>query len=180
MPSPHKSSRRKSKITAICGLLSALSLVILLMGSIIPAALFACPVLAMVMSIPAVEQFGTKTAFCLYAVTAILALLLAADKELAMFYLFVGYYPAIRQKLDRFPRWARIVIKLLIFNTAIAVMYALIIFVFRLSAVIAEFHTTGRTLIALTVLLGNITFLLFDICLKRLTYVYNTKFAGKI
>ena len=93
--------REKTRKLALCGMLCALAAVFLLLGSVIPAALYCCPILAMAALLPVREEFGTKLALTAYAAVAILGLLLAADRELAGVWLFWGWYPAVQPALDR-------------------------------------------------------------------------------
>ena len=81
----YQSFHRQSRRLALCGLMTALSVVLLSMGSFIPLATFACPMLAMLCLIPVICEFGPRTGQMVYAAAAPLALLLVADKELAFF-----------------------------------------------------------------------------------------------
>ena len=93
--------RASARRTALCGLLAAVSVVCLMMGSLIPAALYACPILAMAALLPLREQFGHSPALTTYAAVSILALLLVPDKELALLYVFFGWYVPLQPFLDR-------------------------------------------------------------------------------
>ena len=167
--------RRRSRRLALCGMLAALALVILSLGSLIPLATFACPMLAMLCLLPALWGYGGRTALLLYAGTALLALPLCADKELALFYVFLGWYPALRPRLASLPRPVRWVVKCGLFWAAMAGMYALILWVFRLEAVTAELAGyTAATAIGLLAM-GTAVFLLFDRALEVLTDRYRRK-----
>ena len=66
----------KSKQIALCGLLCALAVTLLLLGGVIPIATFCAPLLAMVILLPILEEYGPRTAAAAYGAAAILALLL--------------------------------------------------------------------------------------------------------
>ena len=64
---------------------------------------------------------------------------------------------------------ARAILKLLIFNAAIGVLYAILVFLFQMEAVVQEFSQTAPIWIVLLLVLGNVTFLIYDLVLGRLT-----------
>ena len=103
-----------------------------------------------------------------WAVTAVLTLLIGADKEAAFFYLFFGWYPIAKDGLDRVsPKLLRFLLKLLIFSAAAAVMYALTCYVLGIEEIIDSFSDKAwvNILFLAAVIL---CMMLFDIMLKRL------------
>ena len=52
----------KSKQIALCGLLCALAVTMLLLGGILGIGMFAGPILAMAVLLPILEEYGAKTA----------------------------------------------------------------------------------------------------------------------
>lgn len=154
-----------AKKIAISGMLAAVALVIMCMGGMIPVATYVCPVLCMVLGCFVLRICGRRYAWTWYGAVAILSLLIGPDKEAAAVFLFLGYYPLIKQKIDdlRFS-W---VFKLLYFNVVITALYGLLIFVLGLGELYAEFSTAGIAGLALMLLLGNFTFFLLDRVLCR-------------
>ena len=163
---------RQSRRMALCGLLSALSVVLMSLGGVIPLATFACPMLALLCLIPILCEYGGRTALLVYGVAAVLSLLLCADKEMALFYTFLGWYPVLRPRLGQVPRLLRILSKCVLFSGAMGVMYLLILYLFRLEAVVAEFSMYSPLMLASLLALGNVVFLLFDRTLGILMLVY--------
>lgn len=164
--------QRQSRKIALCGMMTALSAAVLSGGSLIPMATFACPMLAMLCLLPILHDWGAKYALMVYAASAVLALILCADKELALFYAFLGWYPALRPKLAPLPRPIRIILKCAIFTLAMTVMYLLIIFLFQMKAVVEEFAGYSAFMLALLVVLGNVSFLMLDVLLLRMSGLY--------
>lgn len=167
--------RRQSRRIALCGLLAALTTALLALGSLIPLAAVACPMLAMVCLLPVVLLYGPGAALLVYAGAALLALLLCADKEPALLYVFLGWYPALRPRLSRLPRLFRVPVKCALFSLAVSAMYALALHLFRMEAIVEEFagYSTAMTLGLLA--LGNVVFLLFDRCLGTLSPLLRAK-----
>ena len=156
-------------------MMAALTVVILCLGGMIPLATFACAMLAMLCLIPAVCEYGAGTAVLLYAAASILVLLLGPDKEIALLYAFFGWYPALRSRLGGIPRPVRWLVKCGLFSAAMAVMYTLILRLFRLGAVVEEFAGYSTAMILGLLALGNVTFLAFDQALARLTALYQKR-----
>ena len=165
---------------AFCGVLSALAVALLLAGGIIPLATYCCPILAMLALLPVLEEFGPRLALISYAAVSVLGLLLAPDKEVACFFLFLGYYPILRPQLDRLrSRLVRTLLKLVLFNVSILALYLLLLFVFQLSAILEDFAGLSLLMGGAMLLIGNCTFLVLDGLLSRLTLVYRYRLRKK-
>lgn len=167
--------RFESLRMALCGMTAAVAVLILSLGSLVPLATFVCPVLAMLCLLPALCRYGAGTALLPYGAAAILGLLLCPDKEVALLFAFLGWYPCARARLASLPRWLRPIVKCAVFTVSILAMYALILHVFRLEAVSAEFAAYTRALKTALLLLGNATFLLLDQSLSRLETLYRRR-----
>lgn len=163
----HQRFRRESRRAALCGMMAALSVLILSLGSFIPLMTFLVPVLAMLCLTPVTARFGTGAALLVYGAVSLLSLPLCPDLEAALLYVFLGWYPAVRGRLTALPRPLRPVVKCVLFTAAVLAMYALILRVFRLEAVSSEFAGYSRGLRAALLLLGNAAFLLLDQVLAR-------------
>lgn len=172
--------RRQSRRMALGGVMAALTVVILSLGSLIPLATFVSPLLGMVCLIPLVCRYGPGTALMVYAGAGILSLFLCADKELAFLYVFLGWYPALRPRLEGVAsKVLRGAVKCVLFSAAVAAMYLLLIFLFRMEAVAAEFAEYSAFAVAGLLVLGNVTFLLFDRALGQLMRLYRWKFMKR-
>ena len=172
--------RRETRELALAGMLAALGAVLLCLGGIIPLATYAAPVLASAVVLVAREECRASAAFGCYAVSAALGLLLSPDREAALLYAFLGYYPLLKPRLDALrPRPLRALSKLLLCCAAVGTMYALLIFVLRLEAVVREFSETSPALLAITAALGLVVFFVYDLALMRLTTVYQKRRARR-
>lgn len=169
--------RQHSRRLALCGVLAALALMFLSAGSILPAATFCCPILAMLSMLPVVEEYGMKTTLLFYAAVSLLSLLLVADREAALLYVFLGWYPALRPCLDRRIR-SRLLgttVKLALFALAVSAMYALAIPVLGMTYIAAEYTAGGTVMLIAMAAMGCATWLLFDTVLARFTVLYHKK-----
>lgn len=156
-----------AKSIAIGGMMAAVAIVIMCLGGIIPIATYVCPMLGAILLAIVVRLCGKRIGWAWYAAVALLSLLLGPDKEAAIVFVFLGYYPIVKGWVDR--RKLPFLWKLLIFNTAIAVMYALMIYLFRLEQVVQEFQGLGIVLTVITLILGNAALFMLDLVLGRLS-----------
>lgn len=168
---------KKARRMALCGMMVALAMVVMLMGGVIPLATFCCPVLASLALIPILMEYGKKWTLMAYAAVAALGLMLSPDKESALLFAFLGYYPAVKPTLDKIkPKLLGSLTKLGIFNLAAGAMLLTIAFVLRLDAVMAEYAAMGKVGIIIFALLANFTMLMYDRMLLVMAVVYVKKF----
>lgn len=160
---------------ALCGILGALAVVLMMLGGVIPVAVYCAPLLACLLLVPLLELFSKKLCVGWYLVVSLLALLLSPDKEAALVFCFLGWYPIARSSLNRLPKVLRVFVKLLVFNACVIAMYALMIYVFQMQAIIEEFRTTGLPLLVVMAVLANVVFLVLDLLLDRMTFYFHTK-----
>ena len=165
----------QSRKMALCGVMAALSAAVLIWGSLIPFASFTCPMLAMLCMIPAVCEYGAGIALTMYTAVSVLALLLCPDKEIALLYVFLGWYPGVQSKVNNLPRFLSLAVKCILFSVAVVIMYSLILHLFQLEAVVEEFSEYSSAMVAGMLILGNMTFLIYDRVLVNFSRLYCKK-----
>ena len=160
-----QSKKIPASSVALGGVLAALAVVIMAMGTLIPVATFVCPVLCMLMLQLLLKLCGRRMAWAWYGAVAILSVLMAPDKEAAAVFLALGYYPIVKPRLDRLKgKW---IWKGLLFNAVILLTYWLLMHLFGFDQLAAEFSEMGMVMTALMLILGNVTFFLLDQLLDR-------------
>lgn len=148
------------KATALGGVTAALAIVIMCIGGLIPLATFVCPMLCMLLLQLISIRCGSRMGWAWYGAVAILSLLMGPDKEGSALFLFFGFYPLVKPKLEKMPLpWLW---KGILFNAAILLMYTLLIHLFGMAELASEFREMGSILLMVTLLLGNLTFFLLD------------------
>ena len=146
---------KKTHELALCGVLCALAVAFLWLSGVIPLSTYAWPILASATLLPAREECRKSYAWSCFAAAAVLGLLLCADKEAALVFCFLGYYPLVKPNLDAISSKAlRLFAKLGLCTVSMGVMYALIIFVFKLPAVVQEFSESAAWLLWATAAMG--------------------------
>jgi len=150
---------------ALGGILAALAVVIMGMGTLIPVATYVCPMLCAILLQLILKICGEKIAWGWYGAVSILSMLMAPDKEAAAIFLVLGYYPILKPMFDR--RKGKWFWKLLFFNAVILATYWLLMHLFGFDQITAEFSEMGILLTAVMLILGNVTFFLLDKLLER-------------
>ena len=172
---------RDSRRIAVSGMMAALATAILMMGGVIPAATFVGPALAGIMLIPVLLEGGRRMALGAWVAVSALSLMLCADKEAALLFAFLGWYPVAKWPLEaKLPGWRSLPVKLLLWNACAGAMAALIFFVLPMDQVIAEYREMGRVMLAAFILMANITLVLYDRLLNTLAILYVKKLRPKL
>jgi hypothetical protein len=163
----------KSREIALCGMLNALAVVLMNLGSLVPLATFCTPLLAMLVLLPVLEEYGPRMGWAAWVSVSILSLLLVTDRETALVYVFFGWYPMVRPKVAAIKsKVLRFGVKLLICNGLIFTLYGLVL---RLMGLTADLLDSTRLMNALLLILGNLVFFLTDLVLQRMTLVWTVK-----
>ena len=164
----------KSKQMALCGLLTALAVVCMVLASAIGIGTFAGPLLAMIALLPLLEEYGPKTALAAYVAAAILGFLIAPELELSLVYAAFGWYPVLRPRLNRITsRPARLLLKTVICVAVILLLYGVLL---NLLGMTADLANAAPLLNLFLLILGVLTFLMMDLALERATFLWRKKF----
>ncbi len=168
--------------TALCGVFGALSIVIMLMGSIIPMATYMCPAIAAFLILPVVAEYGEKTGFTLYAAVSLLSMIMIAEKEFVLMYICVfGLYSVFKFRADKIkPKFLQYTLKALYAFIATAATYALLLLVFPNPALTGEFGDMSLALVIAFFVLFVITFMLYDLAAKIMFILYRQRLRPKI
>lgn len=153
-------AKRKAYDIALGGVLAALAIVVMALGTMIPVATFVCPMLCMVLLNVVLSRCKDRIAWAWYGAVAILGLLLSPDKEAAAVFVALGYYPIIKPKLENLP--AKWLWKGIYFNAVILLLYWGLMHVFGMAQIAAEFAEMGMIMTFVTLVLGNLCFFLLD------------------
>ena len=150
---------------ALGGVLAALAVIVMSMGTLIPVATYVCPMLCALMLQLVLKICGSRIAWAWYGAVTLLSLLMAPDKEAAAVFLVLGYYPIVKPKLDR--RKGKRLWKGLLFNAVILLTYWILMHIFGFDQLASEFSEMGTAMAMLMLLLGNVTFFLLDKLLEK-------------
>lgn len=166
----NENTKRLSRLA----LLSALGVGFLYLGSLLPTLQLVVLAVAGFLSAVAVMMYSPLWAGAVYAVTAVLALLILPEKSYALYYAaFFGYYPILKsffEKIrDRKLSWLS---KLGAYTAAFLLWFFLGAGLFLGEAVILRWYILWP--------LGAVAFIIYDICLSFLITFYIEKISGYI
>lgn len=95
--------RGQASAMAFCGVTAALAVVLMIAGGWLPAATYCAPVAASLLLAFAAGRCGKRLGLCWFFAVALLSLLLTQDKEAALVFLCLGYYPLLRPRCKGLP-----------------------------------------------------------------------------
>lgn len=163
---------KQSKMIAVCGMMAALSVVVMILGAALGLGLYVSPMLAGVCLLPVGTIYGKKYHTILWLAVSLLNFMLVPNIEENLMYLCLfGCYPIIRPCFQKLPKVLRFVTKLLFFTIVFAALELLVMMV-----LIPE--TMGIGMMIALIVLGDITFMLYDFVLPRAEWVLQ-KHLGK-
>ena len=180
----------KTKKMTLGAILSAMGVALLFIGSFIETLDLTMAALASFFCIFAVIELGGMYPWLIFAVTGVLSVILMPYSMTGWFYLiFFGYYPILKEKLERLKKPVSWILKVLILNLALAISVLAAYFLFFGQT------GTGNLLDAFTLVFGesdagvsmaiavwalaNLTFVIYDIALTKLITLYFLKLRDK-
>ena len=164
---------KKTRILALCSLFSAMGVIILYLGALFEVLDLSMAVIASLLVIIAVIELGGAYPWLIYAVTAVLSLMLLPNKFAALIYAaFAGFYPILKAYIEKIQGVVCALIKLALFNLCLVAMWWISSF----------FVITLETKygVPLTALALNFVFILYDFALTRLICAYIFKWRKKL
>ncbi|MBE6533367.1 MAG: hypothetical protein E7678_00125 [Ruminococcaceae bacterium] len=168
-----KNTSSSIKQLTFSAMLAALGVIFLGIGALLEVLDISMAVIASFCVIIAVIEYGKGTPWMVYGAISILSFLLIPNKLPAIFFaLFFGFYPIIKEKLERKNKVICWVLKEIIFNVCLAIIMLLYFLLFFQGFAIA---IPLPWLIVAAVLLCEAIFVLYDIALTRIITFYVIK-----
>ena len=161
-----------ARYIALCAIISAIGVLVLFLGSIVDVLDLSAAMMASILCAVVLIEMGKLWPWLTYAVISVLSLLLLPNKLPGFIFLLCGYYPIIKQKLERQKRFVAWIIKIVIFNF-LCTVFLLSCSLFFPGYDTVLFSSVGKALsLAITYALGNFIFVLYDIALTKLITYY--------
>ena len=160
-------------------MLAALGVIFLCLGALIEVLDISMAVIASFCVIIAVIEYGKGAPWMVYAAISVLSFLLIPTNLAVMFFaLFFGFYPIIKEMLERKPKVLRWVLKELIFNVCLAIIITLYLLFFFQGLTFEKIPLPW--LIVAAVLLCEVVFVIYDIALTRIITFYVLKLRHRL
>lgn len=169
--------KNKTKNTAVCGLMTALSVVLMMLTTLVPVFMYVIPIVTGILVLFVADISNKKWAVGVYFSTAFLSILLITDKEAALTYaLFFGYYPLIKDTIEKLPKAVSWILKIILFNIAAVGIGVISFYVFGISG--DEYDEFGKYTVPILLIMANVAFVLYDFCLTKNRFLL-TRFSEK-
>ena len=166
-------------VVSLCGVMSGLALALMFILGMVPSFEYLSPGIGGMLIWVIRKQLGVKYGLTSYLAVGILGLLIVPNYEATMMFLFLlGYYPIIREYLQKIKiRIFQWIVKLAVFAIPSVGAYMILIHLFGMEYLmedVAEFGVWG--LLAL----GTFAFVLYDIFLGIVNPYYDKFIKPKI
>lgn len=154
-----------------------MALLSMFMSGLIPTATFAIPAMSGILIMILLIEFDRQTAFISYLAVSFLSLILVADKEAVLIFIFLfGQYPIIKSIFERTTnRVICYILKLIYFNITVILAYFIAMNLLGMSQLISEFEEIAFYGSLVLLAAGNFTFLLYDYTLTVFVPYYFVK-----
>ncbi|MBQ7116207.1 MAG: hypothetical protein IJN94_07320 [Clostridia bacterium] len=158
--------KNKTKNTAISGLMTALSVVLMMLTTLVPVFMYVIPIATGLVVLFVADISDKKWGVGVYFSTAFLSLFLITDKEAALTYaLFFGYYPLIKDIIEKLPKAWGWLLKLALFNASAVGIGVISFYLFGVSG--EEYEEFGEFTIPILLIMANVAFVLYDFCITK-------------
>lgn len=163
---------------ALGGIVSALCLMCMFLAGIMPMFYLILPMIAGILLMIIAEEVNKSWAWLTYVSVSILSIFITADKESALVFIMIfGHFPILRLYLEKIRlkilRWF---IKLAIFNICAVSFFYTTVFIFGIDQMLEDMNDFGKYGAVIMLVLCNIVFVLYDLNLYMLYYLYKKKF----
>ena len=166
--------RKRTRRIALCGVFSALGVVLLCLGSLIEVLDLSTAAIASLLCVLVMIEYGGFYPWSVYASTALLSLLLAPQKSAALIYALFGFYPIVKAYLERLPRVGCVLVKCGIFALLEVLLITLGDVILGVQGQMPWFYY------AALYALGFLTLWLYDVLVTRLVTRYLLRWRERI
>lgn len=155
-------TQQRTMRVAFCGMMTALSVALMLLGGLLPLMTYISPLVAGLLLAVVLLEYNSNYAWLTWLATVFCTLVLGSDKEASVFYLFFGYYPILKPVLDsRISRKGlRVAVKLAVFTLSAVLMFLFLLLLFPTLG--AEFTQMSLGLMLAWLLVQDLCLLVYD------------------
>lgn len=156
----------------------ALSVVLMMLTTLVPVFMYVIPIITGLLVLFTADFANKKWGVGVYFAAAFLSILLITDKEAALTYaLFFGYYPLIKDVIEKLPKALAWILKFILFNAVAVGIGVISFYLFGVSG--EEYDEFGKYTIPILLVMANVAFVLYDFCLTKNRFLL-TRFSQKL
>lgn len=169
-------------IVSLCGVMSGLALALMFIMGMVPSFEYISPAMGGILIWVIRRELGVKYGLVSYLAVGLLGILLVPNYEAIMMFLFLlGYYPIIREYLQKIKLKAlQWLVKLIVFAVPSVGAYMVLIYLLGLSYLAEDAEDFGKYGALVLLGMGAFAFILYDICLGYLHPFYDKVIKPKI
>ena len=169
-------------IVSLCGVMSGLALALMFILGMVPSFEYISPAMGGMLIWIIRKHLGVKYGLVSYIAVGILGLLVVPNYEATMMFLFLlGYYPIIREYLQKIKlkiiQW---IVKLAVFAVPSVGAYMVLIYLFGMEYLLEDANEFGKYGSLVLLGLGAFAFILYDIFLGIFIPFYDKFIKPKI
>ena len=176
------SGKNSTKKLTVCALLSAVGVVLMYLGSLVDILDISMAVLASYVCIIAVIEYGGIAPWLIYGTVSVLSLLLLGNKNPAIYFvLFFGFYPILKEKIEKLNKVVSWILKETVFIVSVCVIAVAGVFVTSMgNEELIQKALQQPIFIAVVFVLSEIVFVLYDWALTRVITFYLIKLRYRL
>lgn len=175
-------NRKPSYVVSLCGIMCGLALALMFVLGMVPMLEYISSAMAGLLIWVIRERLGVKYGLVSYLAVGILCLLITPNYEASMMFLFLlGYYPILREYLQRIrPKIIRIAAKLAVYAAGAVGAYMILIYAFGMAELLEEMGDFGKYGSLVLLGFGAVAFVLYDMFLGLFYPFYQKLLKPKI
>lgn len=147
--------------------------------SYFPYLTYAIPAVAGLFIMVIVIEIDYKWAFLSYLASALLVFLFAEPESKLMYICLFGYYPIVKGLIEKIRKpvteW---ILKLICFFLAVILAYFVFAGLFGIN--LDDINDFGKYAVLILLLFGTVAFVLYDIAISKMSFVYFNRLHGRI
>jgi len=152
---------KEARKMALCGMMAALSVVLMIVGAALELGMYASPVLAGLCLASVRQEAGVKFQIITWLSVSLISFMLVNNIEQNLMYFGVfGCYPILRPWLQDRPRGLRMLLKGAFFNGVVIGLEALVMLVLAPESL-------GYGMLIALLAMGNLLFVVYDYLIPR-------------
>ncbi|MBQ8435828.1 MAG: hypothetical protein IJX24_07465 [Oscillospiraceae bacterium] len=172
-----KANPKNNKVSykvSLGGIVAALCLVMMFLTAVFPPLNMTLPLFAGMLILVVAIEVSASWALVTYATVTILSFFITPDKQAAIFFaLIFGYYPVLKDIIEKHKSVVmRLILKIIIFNIAIILIYQLLVKLLGTVDLMEEFGFMNEFMMPVLILILNGTLFLYDYTLGLIKECY--------